>query len=152
MVVAIEVGIVLAALLVIQRANKPQLAVAAPPLELPPGVRVYEIAGAMTLMRAKTSIEALQIAGGSDHTVILAMAQVTALDASELVALESLVDHLARSQMKSIFAGLTPDMHATFERAGIKRAPGQIAYAPDLEMAIERGRFQLAQLTARISA
>jgi len=38
--------------------------------------------------------------------------------------------------MKSIFAGLTPDMHATFERAGIKRGASKIAYAPDLETAV----------------
>jgi SulP family sulfate permease len=148
MIVAIEVGIVLAALLVIQRAHRPQLAVAAPPVELPAGVRMYEIAGAMTLSRAKTSIEALQIAGSIDHTVILAMAQVTALDASELVALESLVDHLARSGMKSIFAGLTPDMHATFERAGIKRGAGKIAYAPDLETAVSLAIVHGARIAA----
>jgi SulP family sulfate permease len=148
MVVAIEVGIVLAALLVIQRAHRPQLAVAAPQLELPAGVRIYEIAGAMTLTRAKTSIEALQIAGGVDHTVILAMAQVTALDASELVALESLVHHLARAEMKAIFAGLTPDMHATFERAGIKRASGKLAYAPDLETAVSLAIVHGARIAA----
>jgi SulP family sulfate permease len=80
--------------------------------------------------------------------VILAMAQVTALDASELVALESLVDQLARSGMKSIFAGLTPDMHATLERAGIKRGAGKIAYAPDLETAVSLAIVHGARIAA----
>jgi hypothetical protein len=58
------------------------------------------------------------------------------MDATGLVALESVIDRLHRSKIKIIFAGLSPDMSDLFARAGIKRELGKIAYAPDVETAV----------------
>jgi SulP family sulfate permease len=103
---------------------------------VPDGVRVYEIAGPLFFGAAKTAMEALHVAGGQDHTVILAMAHVPTIDATGLVALESVLDRLYRSKVKVIFAALQPEVSAILERAGIKREPGRLAYAPDVETAI----------------
>jgi anti-anti-sigma regulatory factor len=58
------------------------------------------------------------------------------MDATGLVALESVLDRLHRSNVKVIFAGLTEEVSDILERAGIKRAPGKLAYAPDVDTAI----------------
>lgn len=140
MVIAVTFGVLLAALLfmrrmaVLTRANLQTSAEAK--VDVPPGVRVYQLDGPLFFGAAKTAMEALHIAGGQDHTMILAMEHVPTIDATGLVALESVLDRLDRSKIKVIFAGLTPEVAEIFERAGIKREPGKIAYAPDVDTAI----------------
>jgi SulP family sulfate permease len=143
MVIAVTVGVVLAALLFMRRmamsttveletAQHAGLAV-----ELPPGIRLYEIAGPMFFGAAKSAMEAIATVGaGSDHTFVLNMQHVPTIDVTALVALESVLDRLYRSRIKVIFAGLTPDVAELLDRAGIKREPGRLAYAPDVETAV----------------
>jgi anti-anti-sigma regulatory factor len=63
-----------------------------------------------------------------------------------LVALESMLDRLFRSRIKVIFAGLTPEVADLLDRAGIKRAPGRLAYAPDVETAISMAIVHAARI------
>jgi sulfate permease, SulP family len=105
-------------------------------LDVPPGVRVYEIAGPLFFGAAKTAMEALHSVGDKDQTYILDMRRVPTIDATGLVALESVLDRLRRSKIKVIFAGLAAEVSEMFVRAGIKREVGKIAYAPDVETAI----------------
>jgi SulP family sulfate permease len=114
--------------------------------EVPPGVRVYEIAGPLFFGAAKTAMNALHMVGGKDHTVILAMQHVPTIDATGLVALESVLDRLRRSNVKVIFSGLSPDVSDLLERAGIKRESGKLAYAPDVETAISMAIVHAARV------
>jgi SulP family sulfate permease len=142
MVIAVTVGVVLAALLFMRRMSvltNVELETAEElHLEVPPGVRVYELAGPLFFGAAKSAMEVLHTVGGDskDHTFILDMRHVPTMDATGLVALESVLDRLRRSKIKVIFAGLAPEVAALFERAGIKRELGKVAYAPDVETAI----------------
>jgi SulP family sulfate permease len=139
MVVAVTVGVVLAALLFMRRmAVLTKVNLKSPAqigLDMPPGVRLYEIAGPMFFGAAKTAMEAVHIADG-DHTVIIAMEHVPTMDATGLVALELVLDRLYRTGRLVIFAGLSPELVALLDRAGIRRAPGKLAYAPDTATAI----------------
>jgi SulP family sulfate permease len=81
-------------------------------------------------------MEVLHAVGARDHTYIIHMAHVPTIDVTGLVAMESVLDRLHRSKIQVIFAGLSPDVAATFDRAGIKREPGRIAHAPDLATAL----------------
>ncbi|HVK87647.1 MAG TPA: SulP family inorganic anion transporter [Kofleriaceae bacterium] len=103
---------------------------------VPDGVRVYKIAGPLFFGAAKTAMQALHVAGGKDHTVILALAHVPTIDATGLVALESVLDRLDRSKVNVILAGCVPEVADILDRAGIKREPGRLAYAPDVATAI----------------
>jgi sulfate permease, SulP family len=140
MVIAVTVGVVLAALLFMRRmsvlTNVALETASDLKVEVPPGVRVYEIAGPLFFGAAKSAMEVLHTVGDKDHTYILEMQHVPTMDATGLVALESVLDRLHRSKVKVIFSGLTQDVSDMFERAGIKREPGKIAYAPDVETAI----------------
>lgn len=150
MVVAVTFGVLLAAVLFMRRmatmtrANLKSVTDAK--FEVPAGVRVYEIAGPLFFGAAKTAMEALHTAGGNDHTVILAMQHVPTMDATGLVALESVLDRLRRSNLKVIFAGLTPEVSEILDRAGIKRESGRIAYAPDVETAISMAIVHAARV------
>lgn len=151
MVIAVTFGVMLAALLfmrrmaVLTRANLQT--VTDTKVEVPSGVRVYELAGPLFFGAAKTAMEALHVAGGHDHTMILVMEHVPTIDATGLVALESVLDRLYRSKIKVIFAGLNPEVAEIFERAGIKREPGKLAYAPDVETAISMAIVHAARLS-----
>jgi SulP family sulfate permease len=143
MVIAVTVGVVLAALLFMRRmAVSTTVALESPQehglsIELPPGVRLYEIAGPMFFGAAKSAMEVIAAVGsGTDHTFVLNMQHVPTIDVTGLVALESVLDRLFRSHIKVIFAGLAPEVAAMLDRAGIKREPGRLAYAPDVETAI----------------
>jgi SulP family sulfate permease len=121
-------------------------------IELPPGIRLYEVAGPMFFGAAKSAMEAIASVGsGSDHTFVLNMQHVTTIDVTALVALESVLDRLYRSRIKVIFAGLAPDVAELLDRAGIKRQPGRLAYAPDIETAISMAIVHAARLTPSAS-
>src|SRR4029079_18767180 len=134
MVIAVTVGVVLAALLFMRRMSvltKAELETAQElQIEVPAGIRVYEIAGPLFFGAAKSAMEVLHTVGARDHTYVLTMQHVPTMDATGLVALESVLDRLHRSKIKIIFAGLSPDMSDLLARAGIKRELGKIAYAP----------------------
>jgi SulP family sulfate permease len=150
MVIAVTVGVVLAALLFMRRMSTLTKVDLETRTEggyaIPKGIRVYEIAGPLFFGAAKTAMETLHTVGGEDHTCILDLRHVPVIDATGLVALESVVDRLVRSKIKVIFAGLTSTVLEKFEKAGIKRAPGKIAYAPDVETAISMAMIHAARL------
>jgi SulP family sulfate permease len=150
MVIAVTFGVLLAALMFMRRmATMTQTKLKSATdtkFEVPAGVRVYEIAGPLFFGAAKTAMEALHTAGGDDHTIILSMQHVPTMDATGLVALESVLDRLRRSNIKVIFSGLTPEVSVILDRAGIKRDAGKLAYAPDVETAISMAIVHAARV------
>lgn len=153
MVIAVTVGVVLAALLFMRRmATITTVELESPhalglAVDLPPGIRVYEVAGPMFFGAAQSAMEAIATVGsGSDHTFVLNMQYVPTIDVTALVALESVLDRLYRSHIKVIFAGLSPEVAELLDRAGIKREPGRLAYAPDVETAISMAIVHAARL------
>ena len=155
MVIAVSVGVVLAALLFMRRMAESTTVVLESPqglglsIELPPGVRLYEVAGPMFFGAAKSAMEVIATVGrGNDHTFVFNMQHVPTIDVTGLVALESVLDRLYRSKIKVIFAGLAPEVSAMLDRAGIKRDPGRLAYAPDVETAISMAIVHAARVNA----
>jgi SulP family sulfate permease len=150
MVIAVTVGVVLAALLFMRRmAVTTRVELESPKdsgIEVPSGVRLYEIAGPMFFGAAKTAMEALHTVGTTDHTYILDMQHVPTMDATGLVALESVIDRLHRSRIKIIFSGLQPEVSEILDRAGIKREAGKLAYAPNVETAVSMAIVHAARL------
>jgi SulP family sulfate permease len=150
MVIAVTVGVVLAALLFMRRMSMLVKTELETPqqlkIDVPAGIRVYEIAGPLFFGAAKSAMEALHTVGDKDHTYILDMRHVPAVDATGLVALESVLDRLHRSKIKIIFAALSTEMSELFARAGIKRELGKIAYAPDVETAVSMAIVHAARI------
>ena len=140
MVIAVTVGIVLAALLFMRRmAVLTRITLDTKPattMEMPPGVKLYEIAGPMFFGAANVAMETLDSVSDDDRTVILSMKHVEVMDSTALVALESTLDRLGRGGRKVILSGIGAEPAALLERAGIKRIPGQLAFAPDLDTAV----------------
>jgi SulP family sulfate permease len=105
-------------------------------LELPPGVRLYEVAGPLFFGAAQKAMSVFDDVGKQPGVVILYLAQVPAVDATGLVALETLLDKLRRGGHKVILTGLKRQPAELIERAGIQREPGRLAFAPDIDTAV----------------
>jgi MFS superfamily sulfate permease-like transporter len=113
----------------------------------PVGVRVYTIAGPHSFGAAKT-VEVLHSIGDDDHTYIFELDRVPTIDATELVALESMLHRLRRSAKRVFFAGLVPEVAEILRRAGILPDADKLAFVPNVEIAIRiaelLGRHRLA--------
>jgi SulP family sulfate permease len=140
MVIAVSVGVVLAALLFMKRMaviTKVSLDTRIThEHDMPPGVHLYEIAGPLFFGAARTAMETLETVGSDARVVILSMGSVPVMDATGLVALESIFDRLHRSRRKVIVCGLQAEVAELFARAGIKRRAGRLAFAPDVDTAL----------------
>jgi SulP family sulfate permease len=145
MVLAVSVGVVLAALLFMRRMAeltdvKLDVGTMAR-LELPEGVKLYEIAGPLFFGAAQRAMTVLDSVTGTrdaavSFAVILYLGQVPAIDATGLVALETLLAKLKHDGHKVILAGMRPAVLEVVTRAGIKPERGRLALAPDLDAAL----------------
>lgn len=140
MVTAVSVGVVLAALLFMRRMAVLTKITLEPSArghaEMPPGVRLYEIAGPLFFGAANVALGKLDTVGGDARVVILSMRQVEVMDATGLVALTSVLERLQRGERKVVVAGLQAEPAELLENAGIRRVPGKLAFAPDVETAV----------------
>jgi SulP family sulfate permease len=142
MVLSVSVGVVLAALLFMRRmaeiADVHMDEGTMAKLELPEGVLLYEIAGALFFGAAERAMSAFDSIEkrARPRALILFMGQVPAIDATGLVALETLIARLQRLRIKVILAGMRKQPSEVVARAGIKREPGKLAIAPDLDSAL----------------
>lgn len=139
MVIAVGVGVTMAALLFMRRmAEMTGMhldADTARAFDLPAHVQIYEIAGPLFFGAAQRALSALA-PGADTRVVILDMSRVPVIDATGLVALESAMRSLDRTRCKVIFAGLGELPAETLSRAGIVRHPGRVAFAPDVDTAV----------------
>jgi SulP family sulfate permease len=141
MVIAVTVGVVLAALLFMRRmaeiTNTRMDTTAFGQFELPEGVRVIEIAGPLFFGATQKAVSLIdQVAHERGGSVVLDLTRVPVMDATGLVALETLLDKLRRNGQKVILAGVNAQPAQLLARAQIVREPGQLAYAPDLDTAL----------------
>lgn len=142
MVVAVTAGVVLAALLFMRRMveisgttllDEGAMAHLSP---LPEGVRAYEIAGPLFFGAAEKAMGAFDSVGTRTHTLILLLAQVPAMDATGLVALETLLRGQRKAGRLVILCGLQRQPAEVLARAGIGAEPGRLVMVPDLETAL----------------
>jgi SulP family sulfate permease len=149
MVVAIGVGVVLAALLFMKRMSEltsSRVLVTGSANDqdetrtLPPGVAVYEIAGPLFFGAAQRAMSAIETVGGGSRVVILALGGVPVIDATGLVALESAIDRLRLSKKLLIIAGPLPEPRRVFEKANLEVAHEHVFLAGTLDDALQLAR------------
>jgi SulP family sulfate permease len=134
MVVAVSVGVVLAALLFMRRmaemATVRLVAEDHPALsrDLPEGVIVYEIGGPLFFGAAQKAAGALGAIRSDAHLVIFDMRGVPTMDATALVNLESTLDTLHRNRRYVVIAGVQEQPLHLMARAGWKHRPWLTVY------------------------
>jgi len=144
MVVAVSVGVVLAAFLFMRRMVEISGARLIGGEEghlvegLPPGVIFYDIAGPLFFGAAEKALAALGVVESGVHTVIIDFEDVPAIDATGMVALESMITKLNGHDIKVVMAKLNPQPRQVIERAGFVETPGKLEIADELSDTIDR--------------
>jgi SulP family sulfate permease len=146
MVVAVSIGIVLAALLFMRRmaeisgarvVNAGSAKLRAP---LPPGVILYEIAGPLFFGAADKAVGNIAGMAADVKVVVLDMSAVPAMDVTGLVALESVLKKLKARGVRVIVGGLQPQPQRVMAKAQIVESPGELRFCVSLDQAIEEAR------------
>jgi SulP family sulfate permease len=144
MVVAVVVGVVLAAMLFMRRMVEISGAELTGGAEghtvagLPPGVVFYDVAGPLFFGAAEKALEALTLVGSGVHTVIMDLEDVPAIDATGLVALETTIQRLNSQSVKVVLSGVRPQPRRALEKAGFEPRPGSLEITDDTTVTLDR--------------
>jgi SulP family sulfate permease len=155
LIIAIEVGVVLAALLFMQRmAETTQISQVGvilhdqeedtdDPLALrlrqvPAGVEVYEIAGPFFFGAADKFKNALATISSKPKVLILRLRHVPAIDATALQALDALYRRSLRMNTRLILSGVNADPMLTMKRAGFIEKVGIDNVFDNIDQALQR--------------
>lgn len=145
MVVAVSVGVVLAALLFMRRMaelTQARLVGEGHPLateDIPRGVVVYEIAGPLFFGAAQRALSNLDGFDDGVKVVVLDMSDVPVIDTTGLVNLESALQRLKRRGIKAILAGVQQRPARSILDAGWVEN-GFLTLSPEYSAAMEKAR------------
>ena len=144
LVVAIEVGMVLACLLFMKRMSdetyvsgwKDEGVVGGEMRKIPMNVRVYEISGPM-FFGAAGQIDDISI---EEHTsvLVLRMRSVPAVDATALNSLDKLYARCAEHNVTLIMSHVNEQPMNAMEKSGLAEKIGKDNFCPCIEQALER--------------
>ncbi len=151
--VAVEIGMVLAAILFIKRASETTQITAVDESnetegshhslvgkEIPRGVMVYRIFGAFFFGAADKLESALRRLKQEPEVLILRMRKVLAMDATGLNALEDLHERLQRKGKHIVLSGPHTQPLLVMENAGFLERIGRENVCPHIEAALDRAR------------
>ena len=161
MVIAVSVGVVLAALLFMRRmaeltetrsllGNGNGNGDESPVVPLPPGVMLYEINGPLFFGAAQKAVGALHAARRDDYSVmILSLAKVPVIDSTGLVALDNAIGSLLRHRQAVVIAGPLPRPRRVFDKADLSNKHPGLHLSESLDAAIRLAGELAAQRPQR---
>jgi len=145
MTIAVGVGIGLAAMLFIRRSiNLTESVVVASQhqndFNLPKDIIIYDINGPLFFGSAQKATKNITSISPDVRVVILDMSEVTMLDMSAIIAMESICSNLAKNNVGLIINNLLPRMVLKLQRAGIQTMTGQVGFSNNITEAIEMAK------------
>ena len=149
MVIAVSVGIVLAALLFMRRmAEVSEVRLMGethphPSGPLPSGLILYEVAGPLFFGAAQRAFNTLERAGQEARAVVLDLESVPALDATGMVSLESALNRLLDRGTFVAIGGVQKQPMRVLLQGGLRNRPGRLVIRRSLEQAIADARRAL---------
>jgi len=154
MVLAVAVGLLLAAGLFIKRMSELTDSVELPRhahqalLDMPEHVRCYEIRGPLFFGAAEKALDVLRKFDPGVRVVVVDMGAVPMLDMTALAALENILKDYRKQNIGLILVATAPRVRLKLRRAGIHRQRRQLAYVQTLEQARIKSEQWLAGSTA----
>lgn len=112
--------------------------------DLPPGIALYDIDGPLFFGAAEKAVSSLQVVDPDIRVMLLDMRDVPSLDATAIVALQTLAEELHERHIGLVFVGLPARLVLKLRRAGIRREPGRLAVVADQARALRLARRWLA--------
>ncbi len=143
MTVAVAVGVGLAAVFFIRRSIKlvetNQLEIDID-FNLPKEISLYTINGPLFFGSAQQAIKNITDIIPEIRVVILDMSEVTMLDMTAIIAVESIVKELSAHKVGLVINNLQPRMILKLQRAGIRKKTGSIAFSRTVDEALEEAK------------
>ncbi|MEO8184490.1 MAG: SulP family inorganic anion transporter, partial [Deltaproteobacteria bacterium] len=144
MVIAVSVGVVLAAMLFMRRmAEFTEVrsllgdSQESDAIRLPKGVRLYEISGPLFFGAAQNAMSTLNALRGDDFVVmILHLGKVPVIDGTGLVALDNAIAALVRGRREIVLAGPLPRPRSVFDNARLQQKHPTLHITATLEEAL----------------
>lgn len=137
MTVAVAVGMGLAAMLFIRRSiSLTQSSTHEQEHEgyqLPDSIVVYDINGPLFFGSAQKALKTVSSVRPDVRVIIMDMTEVTMLDMSAIVAMESIWNDLQKKNIGMVINGLQPRMILKLRRAGIRKKVGKVEFSRSLE-------------------
>jgi sulfate permease, SulP family len=144
MVIAVSAGLVLAALLFIRRMAE----LTGTELldhrqhthleNLPAHISIYDINGPLFFGAAEKAMRTLRVVNSQVRIMVLDMRDVSMIDITAIMALESLISGLNQEGVLVIINGLEPRLILRLRRAGIRKRAGKILFSRDLSDALKK--------------
>ncbi len=103
---------------------------------LPESVVLYDIDGPLFFGAAQKALSDLVNLRPEIKVVILDMSDVTMLDMTALVAMESIVENLKKQDVRLVINNLQPRMIQKLHRVGLRRQVGVIEFARDMDASV----------------
>ena len=138
MVLAVGVGVGLAAILFIQRmaglthSSRVQAAATEGAPTMPDEVAVYDVNGPLFFAAAEKAVTSLQVVDPGVRIVVLDMTDVPSMDGTAVVAMQGLLEEMRRQQVGVVIAGLQGRMVLKLLRAGVTRRAGSLNFSRNL--------------------
>jgi len=152
MVVAVSVGVVLAALLFMRRMadlTETHLVEIEPDMQeprfKPNGVALIEIAGPLFFGAAEKTVDTLSQIHSGTRAVVFDLGQVPVIDATGLVALESAIDKLYAEKRMVFLAEVMPQPARIFNKAGFRTQYPDLQILPTAQGALEEASRRINQ-------
>ncbi len=137
MTVAVAVGMGLAAMLFIRRSiSLTQSSTHEQEhggYQLPDSIVVYDINGPLFFGSAQKALKTVSSVRPDVRVIIMDMTEVTMLDMSAIVAMESIWNDLQKKNIGMVINGLQPRMILKLRRAGIRKKVGKVEFSRSLE-------------------
>ena len=143
---AIEVGMVLAALLFMQRMSRlsniypldEDRELAENYTQLPKGLTVYEINGPFFFGAARQFTEVIREVGIQSKVMILRMRHVPFIDATGIRNLRDVLSDLNGKGVVLILSGVQPEVRSALLKAGLEKQISEENICPDFEVALKK--------------
>jgi anti-anti-sigma regulatory factor len=143
MTIAVGVGISLAALLFVHKSMDSAESILMRKERhnfenLPNEVAVYDINGPLFFGTAQKALKNLTDITPEVSVVVLDMSEVTMIDLSAIVAMESIVDNLSKNNVSLVITNLRPHMIAKLNRVGIQEKKDEVLFSNNLTDALKK--------------
>jgi SulP family sulfate permease len=161
--VAIQVGILLAAFVFLQKMSQETqvslitdnlrdddevLARDMSAIEIPKGVEVFEVYGSLFFGAVSQFKESIRVVAKKPKVLILRMRNVLTIDASGLNVIEELAEEARHGGYLLAFSAVSPRVYRAMEKNGLVEYVGADNFAPDIFKALEIARRHIGDAEA----
>lgn len=146
MTIAVAVGMGLAAMLFVRRSislTEGRSVETEHNAQLPKQISIYDINGPLFFGSAQKAMKNMTDIAPDVRVVIMDMSEVTMIDMSAIVAMESIVATLAARNVGLVVNNLQPHMILKLRRAGVRRRSGKILFSRTIADAMEKANRML---------